>query len=81
MKKITYYQCDYCKCKTSNYKKFQNHEEYCKFLTFTQNNAKSRILSLIEFYEKQGYRITINYSTTGGQMFINVYHPDYGKFK
>lgn len=80
MKKINLYQCDYCKCKTRNLKKMEKHEPKCKELTLIQDIAKSRILSLLHYYEKIGYRISIIHHTDE-QSLISVYHPDYGKFK
>lgn len=80
MKKIVYYQCDYCKGKTLNLKKFEKHESRCKELSLIQTTATARILALLHSYEKLGYKISVNYSTNG-QEFVTVYHPDYGKFK
>lgn len=80
MKKISLYQCEYCKCKTRNLKKLEKHELRCKELSLIQTVAKSRIFALLHNYEKQGYKISINYSTDC-QSFVTVYHPDYGKFK
>lgn len=80
MKKIVYYQCEYCGAKTRNLKKFQEHEKTCKDISITQDVATRRILALLTSYEKLGYKVSVVYHSQE-QCFVTVYHPDFGKFK
>lgn len=80
MKKITYYQCEYCKSKTRDLNKLKSHELKCRDISIVQDVAVRRIAALFHFYEKLGYRISVVHHTDE-QSLITVYHPDYGKFK
>ena len=80
MKKLTYYQCEYCGAKTRNLNKLKLHEPKCRELSITQDVAKRRINALLTHYSKQGFRVSVVYHSDE-QCLITVYHPDYGKIK
>lgn len=79
MKKIVYYECEYCKCRTRNLLKFKEHEKKCKFICDNQVNAINRIRSLIMHYYNLGYTVTVVFHSPE-ECIINVHHKDFGKF-
>lgn len=78
MRSETFYKCEYCGLRNRNKIKIAEHEQRCKTLSLEQTVAEQRLISLINYYKKLGYKVTV-ICRDDNDLLVSVHHRDYGK--